>query len=819
MIEKRIIPSVLFLSLIFLTRSPTPSPAFQGGDEKRGSGLAPNKPRHSCRGVEGLTVLPLPAGAGEAAPPGGAVEPVPRAKYLDFARAAADWAFTHSADLIGQWKKSFDPLNVFGYRPPGGLLEMAVIYSFLYEKEKKPEFAERAKAVLLTYGDYRSAYPASSIKLRADYAEGVPALPDFFTVMRYIRAYDTLRRHGLFSAAEKKQVETLVAESMRYLLRTQEWGPMNRSALRAESLAWAVRALPDHPETPRWEMQRRALGDDNWGHWQIEDATIYNGIWLYSMLGYADALGKMDELWKTPEMTYYAGYYAHLMCPAGVVPDFGDAHWTANWAYFLVFFEAAASRLRDPALKWAAGTIAAKFLDFTNPANIGLGAMLLDCYRFGTDDVRPAPPPGLSGEVLEDIVGKKIVFRDGWTPQSTYLLLNYRDEGDGGLNYRDYLRDSIPVEEEKMTHGHADENSLVLLMSGGSVLLHDAGYRDYMPSGPFGAYRQDYFHNRLCVRPEKIWLGQKQGEFRYSIRDAVPGQGLLEFLRDAGSYRRTRTQKVDFLTFPDFDYSRTRVTDDSWGYQSDRVVVYVKQPGCFVVFDIFKSLRDEYFTLAAAWHTQKIFGRGEHWYDTGYEKIQNATLPADKRLLVVFPSTRARVEGTEPEKRHYQDEWLIHQTLAQHFEVGGTAVLVTVLVPHAASDDPGAWLGRISAAASGPDGRAAGVRIRDGGTDIWVGVKADLRTDISRDWRRPRYTYEAGRIEVGEIETNGDFVFARESADSLRYTIVNLTKALFKGAPLFEAKESLYGLAFDASPDKGGTGKVRYWRDEAVLRK
>ena len=70
--------------------------------------------------------------------------------------------------------------------------------------------------------------------------------------------------------------------------------------------------------------------------------------------------------------------------------------------------------------------------------------------------------------------------------------------------FRDYLRDSIPVEEEKMTHGHADENSIVLLMSGGSVLLRDGGYRDYMPSGPFGAYRQDYFHNRLVVRPEKI---------------------------------------------------------------------------------------------------------------------------------------------------------------------------------------------------------------------------------------------------------------------------------------------------------------------------
>jgi hypothetical protein len=43
----------------------------------------------------------------------------------------------------------------------------------------------------------------------------------------------------------------------------------------------------------------------------------------------------------------------------------------------------------------------------------------------------------------------------------------------------------------------ADENSIALLMNNGSVLLSDGGYRDYMPSGSYGAFRQDYFHNRL----------------------------------------------------------------------------------------------------------------------------------------------------------------------------------------------------------------------------------------------------------------------------------------------------------------------------------
>ena len=516
----------------------------------------------------------------------------------------------------------------------------------------------------------------------------MPALPDFFVVMRYLRAYDTLHRLGKLSPAEVEAIEEMVGHSIDYLLQTSEWGAMNRTMLRAESLAWAVRALPKHPRAAVWEKQRQALGDDNWGNWEIEDATIYHGVWLYALMGYADALGKLDELFRTPEVYYYAHYFLNLMSPAGVVPDFGDAAWTQNWQHFFVFFEAAAARLNDPTMEWAAQQIAARFIDFSTPNNVGPGLLPARRHRWGRDDIQPAAPTQLSGEVMEDVQGKKIVFRNGWKPESTYLLLNYRDEGDGGMNFRDYLRDSIPVEEEKMTHGHADENSIVLLMSGGSVLLHDGGYRDYMPSGPFGAYRQDYFHNRLVVRPEKIFMGQSRGDERYSTKEAVPAQPLLEFLRDAGSYRPVRTRKVDFLSLPEFDYSRTRLIDDGWGYDYDRVVVYVKDPEMFVVFDIFKSRTDEYFTLANLWHTRKIYAQGEHWYDTGYDVIGQQALPDAKRLLVLFPSTHFRMEGVEPQKRHYQDELTIHQTAAHHFEQRQTEGFVTVLVPHAKDVEP-----------------------------------------------------------------------------------------------------------------------------------
>ncbi len=754
-----------------------------------------------------------------AALPALAVEPVPRAQYLAYARAAADQTWDGREELLARWKKTFDPLYVFGYNAPGGLLETACIYSYLYEKESKAVYADRVREILLTYGDYRTAYPESSIKMRPDYADGVPALPNFFTTMRYIQAYDRLNRLKKFSADERTKIEALIADSIRYLLRTQEWGAMNRAALRAETLAWAVRALPNHPDRPKWEMQRDALAVDNWGTWQIEDAQLYNGVWLYALLGYSDALGRQADLFATPEWRYYSEYYLHLMSPGSVVPDFGDAHWQSNWYYFLAYFETAAARYKDARLKWAASTIARKFLDFKAKPSIGLALFLLDAGRWGADGIPAREPAELSGEVMEDVVGKKIVFRSGWQPDSTYLLLNYRDEGDGGLQARDYLRDSIPVEEEKMTHGHADENSIPLLMSGGAILLRDGGYRDFMPSGPYGAFRQDYFHNRLCVRPEKIFMGQKEGEFRYANeRQALPGQTVLEFIQNAGSYRRTRTQKIDFLTFADFDYSRTRVIDDGWGWQGDRIVVYVKDPEMFVVFDVLKALKEEYFTMANFWHTRKILARGEHWYDTVYDRIQTTELPQPKSLLVAFPLTARRFESVEPIKRHFQDETAIIQTAFQHFELGETLGLVTVLIPHAPGEKPEDLLKRIRPLTVDPERGVLGVLLQAGGRDIVIGVKNDLRRDMMRDWRRPRYDYSAGRIRVGDFETDGDFLFATRAGSSLSYTIVNLTKAFHAGRALVEAKEANFGLAYDASPDQGGLGKIRYWRDTVEVK-
>jgi hypothetical protein len=395
------------------------------------------------------------------------------------------------------------------------------------------------------------------------------------------------------------------------------------------------------------------------------------------------------------------------------------------------------------------------------------------------------------------------------------MLLNYRDEGDGGLIYRDYLRSSIPIEEEKVTHGHADENSIAFLKYQGATLLTDGGYRDFIPSGYFGSFRQDYFHNRLCVRNEKIWLGQKAGEYRYSQSDHPPieAQSVLDFMHNAGSYKQVRTQKIDFLTFPEYDYSRTRMIDEQMGYEWDRVIVYIKDPVMYVVFDVFKSKSEQYFTAANFWHTQNIVKQGEHWYDTRYDSIGKQQLGTDKNLLIYFPKNQYRFEQTHKETRNYQEEIAIAELSGQFFEQGQHIGFVTLLIPHDQNSVVENLIPKIEYI--GPEFEEDGlaVRITLGDRTIQTGIKSDLKSDWTRDDIRPKYSWESGRIKYGDIETNGDFFFTELKGNDLSFTVVNLTRATYKNKLLYQQPSSYFGLNFDGKPDRPGIGKARYWRD------
>jgi hypothetical protein len=143
--------------------------------------------------------------------------------------------------------------------------------------------------------------------------------------------------------------------------------------------------------------------------------------------------------------------------------------WHSNWSWYVALLKKAATVCDRAEYRWAAHRIFnAMRPDPDAPMGVGDGMNLLDAYRWSVEG--PAEvPSAVSEEVMEDLVGKKIVFRDGWGDGANYLLLNYRDEGPFAVMARDYLRHTIPVEEEKVPHGRSDANFLFGRVTGDTV--------------------------------------------------------------------------------------------------------------------------------------------------------------------------------------------------------------------------------------------------------------------------------------------------------------------------------------------------------------
>jgi hypothetical protein len=343
-----------------------------------------------------------------------------------------------------------------------------------------------------------------------------------------------------------------------------------------------------------------------------------------------------------------------------------------------------------------------------------VASALTEAYHWSNDSTNPKKPDGTSTEVLEDVIGKKIVFRNGWDANSTYLLLNYRDEGDGGVIHREFLRNTLSVEEEKMHHGQADENDIALLMDGGSVLLHGSGYRDGLPSGPFGGYRADYYHNRMVVRKGK--------------RDTH--QTVPEYVRNSGAYQPVETRKIDFLTFEEVEMSRTRLIDAQLGYEWDRHIVYLKRMETFVVIDAVRATETDYFTYTNFWYTRKVHASGPGWYDTSIDSIRAVALPTDRRLLIQMLDRNAKFDSTFSQSRHFQPEIGIYQSKSSHYLEDSYEVFVTVLMPHEADQPVESLLNRIKLLPTTGDLSHVGLEVSSGEQTAVIGIKVDLRSEL-----------------------------------------------------------------------------------------
>ncbi len=713
--------------------------------------------------------------------------------YLADIRTAAEKSWREMPALLEQWKQDPRHSVLWGYNSPAHPLYLAGTFGYLYRLTGENIYAERAVALLSAYGDLRATLPPGFASGRVEYSAGVPAVSNFFFLPPYARAVRDIQGSPALNPAARAKISRDLGESIEFVFRFPEWGAHNRAMLRAEALRIACDALPDHPGVPRWRQMAAAIAGDNLRHWEIEDATVYHPVWLHAVLSYAEAAGH-PEVHRSAMMRYYMEYFTRLIAPSGLIPDFGDAYWESSLEglRMVAVFERGAAVFQDPAIKWAAHELYSSGKKRLDTLGIGAAYYLCDAHRWADEGVSRIRPEGGSEEVLDDCIGKKVVFRNGWDSASTYMLLNYRDEGDGGWLGRTYLRNTISVEEEKMHHGHADENSIVLLMDQGSVLLHDAGYRNDLPSGPFGAWRQDYFHNRLVARSGK--------------RDAR--QSVLSFVQNSGAYRSVRTQKIDFVRLRDVDMSRTRVVDEALGYSWDRVVAYDGVSGIFVVVDGVRVLRPDYYTFTNFWHAGVVLDTGRHSYVIGVDSIGSTALPRTRALRLLFLEHNAKTEGREPISRHFRTEQAITQSVSSQYKTGDMEVFVTILVPgdrRMRADDPP----RVELIPTSPAMQAVAVTYDYRGIRRTIGVKLDLESEIARDNIRPRYLYDLGRVAYGACETDAHFFVLREEGGKSSVSAVNVLKFIHRGTTMMSALPNTHGLQLD-----GGGARVGYskWR-------
>ncbi|MCK5739439.1 hypothetical protein KAH55_09665, partial [bacterium] len=403
---------------------------------------------------------------------------------------------------------------------------------------------------------------------------------------------------------------------------------MNRSILRAEVCLYSAQALPNHPEAPIWRQMGEVLSSDSNQRWEEEDAAHYHPVWLYSAFCYFDAAGD-DAYFNSAVTHYYLDYFANQITPTGNIPAYGDAHWGLDYHRWFAIYEKGAAVYHSPLYKWAAEKYWNGLMAQNEPAtNLGVAINCIDAAKWCDESITAEPPAGETRLIMDDVVGKKIVFRNGIDTTSTYMMLTYRDEGEDAFMAREYLRTTISAEEEKVHHGHSDENSIPLLYQNGSVLLADGGYRPTIPSGDYGAFRADYFHNRLIIRKNRRWVRVLEGE------DGPAEQPLQNFLHNSGAYRNVKTQLIDFLKLDKVEYSRSRLSDDEMGYQWDRSIVYHKAGDFFVVIDAVKAKRRDYFTLTNLWHTRQILEKGDRWYNTRIDSVGRYEVPGDQELLI-----------------------------------------------------------------------------------------------------------------------------------------------------------------------------------------
>ena len=614
-----------------------------------------------------------------------------------------------------------------------------------------------------------------------------PLLASFRELPPFCEAYEYLKSQDQLDSQTRSRTDALIAASADSHLGSTDWGAQNRATVDAAGFYAVADSIPDHPHASRWRGYGDALIEDSWGRWSIEDASIYGPFWLFYLITASEGLGCEEEFLEKVTTRYYFEQYSRLLMPNGMLPDWGDGDWTHMWTWYAAVMVRAAGHCTRTDYMYFAQRLFETHRQMGMDGNdvvgyspVGMGTgddlySLATALRWmGQDPPPEAVPYSLvaSEEVVDDLVSKKIAYRN----DRAFALLNYRDAGPYGRYQREYQNQQLFAFEEMPHHGHADENSLVMLMEGDTVLLADGGYRRTSHDG----WRADLYHNRLVARLG--WPNDHE---------------MMPYLQGNPQYLPVRTEKIHFGTFGSLDYSRTRLYDDDRGYTGDRVVLFVPATGMVVIVDTVKIDREGPKSFTNMWHPDGILaqgdfeGEGSHWVRSWPERIpirdEYWTNGHERELLVQFLDNRDKYSQVRTIDRRFNPSTAFFQFLYGYFFVGQRLGFVTVLTPHATGAFDAGLLDSVKILQNDNGSyRTLGLQMDVGDATATVGLKLDTNIGLTNLRGRPMFDWKTGAIDYGALQTDADFAFVVDRGQAREIGLISGSRLSWEGDVLFD---------------------------------
>ncbi len=690
-------------------------------------------------------------------------------QYLNYIQKAVIKGRKDYDAATERWRENFDADYMFGYTSPGHISSQLHMEGLLYRISGENEYAQNVKEGIMLPIKLAEIFPEEIRLKRAEYHRGVPLMEPLFQLHAYMNSYLDIKDTGILTKEDVEIVKESVVRSITPLIFCPEWGAHNRSMLRACALVQAAAVVGESEETREWVKLADYLAEESIGRWSIEDASHYIPLWLFACIMYAKWRGIEDEYYSKPQTKYYFDYITHLITPEGQIPGFGDAWFHSDWQIWVACIEMGAAKYNCGKMKAAAH----KIFEFGlkkhgGELSSGICNYIAYAYKWSSDEVEPSDIEFSTEEVLDELVGKKIIFRN----KDSYMLYNFRDEGKYGYIPRQYLRTSIPVKAEKMHHGHGDENSIAHLEKNGNILLHESGYREKLPNGK---YRADLYHNKLV--------------FREGIKDT--SDGIFNALHDDGFYKHVDTEKIHFQSFDEVDYLRTRNHYLPLNLTWDRSITWIKNEDVYIIIDWFEAGEDKEITTGNVWHTQNAVKISDTTYETYIDTVKRSQNDKtsyenkkDLSLLLEFLSD-VQMSSAEAIRRNHGDATIVSECKTGSYKKGDREMFITVLTPHDRSADAASLTGKLQIEGFFNDKDAVSL-IYD--NRIYLTYKLNLRYGIHpfKEDRAPAYNWETGKIKYGKITTDADFAYTALDEESCRYGMFNGCKIFYNEKALFE---------------------------------